>query len=382
MSFLTPLFLLGALAVAFPVVFHLIRRTTRERTPFSPLMFLQPSPPRLTRRSRLEHILLLLLRCAILCLLALGFARPFIKKATNADPTSAHARRIVVLVDSSASMRRANLWADARQRVESILSKTSPADQVGLLTFDRRVNSLITFEQWNAAPAGDRASLTARKLAETSPSWSATHLGNALITAAETLADTAAKPVLGPRQIVLISDLQEGSRLEQLQGYEWPKGIEVSVEKLKARLPSNAGLQLVTSAEEGDAKTDANVRVRVSNAVESKHEQFKIGWGQTDGRGFLGKPIDIYLPPGQSRIVPVPAPPSGLAVDRIILQGDDEDFDNTVYVIPPEQSRMSVLYLGSESEKDPHQPLYFLPAIPPVLSQPLGPVAYDSTLGF
>src|SRR6267154_2638940 len=145
MSFLAPLFLLGALAVSLPVIFHLIRRTTRERTPFSSLMFLQPSPPRLTRRSRLEHILLLLLRCAILCLLALGFARPFIKKPAHADPTSASARRIVVLVDSSASMRRANLWADARQRVESVLSKTLPADQVALFTFDRRVNPLVTF---------------------------------------------------------------------------------------------------------------------------------------------------------------------------------------------------------------------------------------------
>jgi len=360
MSFLTPLFLLGALAVALPVVFHLIRRTTRERTPFSSLMFLQPSPPRLTRRSRLEHILLLLLRCAVLCLLALGFARPFIKKATNVDPTSAAARRIVVLVDGSASMRRARLWAEARDRVQSILSKTSPADQVALFVFDRRVNPLVTFEQWNATPAGDRASLVTRKLAETSPGWSATHLGNALIIAAEALTDTAGKPTLGPRQIVLISDLQEGSRLEQLQSYEWPKGIEVSIDQLKARLPSNAGLQLATSAEDGDAKADATVRVRVSNAIESKREQFKIGWGQADGRGFLGKPIDIYVPPGQSRTASVPAPSSGFALDRIILQGDDEDFDNTVFVIPPEQARLSVVYYGSDSEYNAHESLYFV----------------------
>ena len=51
MNFLTPLFLVGGLAVALPVVFHLIRRTTRERTRFSSLMFLRSSPPRLTRKS-------------------------------------------------------------------------------------------------------------------------------------------------------------------------------------------------------------------------------------------------------------------------------------------------------------------------------------------
>jgi hypothetical protein len=47
-------------------------------------------------------------------------------------------------------------------------------------------------------------------------------------------------------------------------------------------------------------------------------------------------------------------------LDRIILQGDDEDFDNTVFVIPPEANRSSVLYLGAEAENDTHQPLYFL----------------------
>ena len=38
MSFLAPLFLLGGLAVALPVIFHLIRRTTREKTLFSSLI--------------------------------------------------------------------------------------------------------------------------------------------------------------------------------------------------------------------------------------------------------------------------------------------------------------------------------------------------------
>src|SRR5215470_8542055 len=129
MNFLAPAFLVGALAIGLPIVFHLIRRTTRERTLFSSLLFLLPSPPRLTRRSRLEHILLLLLRCLVLCLLAVGFSRPFIKKAVPPEPPSA-TRRTLVLVDTSASMRRANLWSDARSKGESILRSASPADQL------------------------------------------------------------------------------------------------------------------------------------------------------------------------------------------------------------------------------------------------------------
>jgi len=360
MSFLAPLFLFGGLAIALPVIFHLIRRTTKERTVFSSLMFLLPTPPRLTRRSRLEHLLLLVLRCLVLCLLALGFARPFIKKATSDDTPSAGAKRIVMLVDSSASMRRANLWADARDKAGSLLRKTSSADQVAVYTFDRQLTPLVTFEQWNAAPGSERAALAINRLKETSPGWSATHLGGALITAAEILADTDGQPAIGARQIVLIGDLQEGSHLDQLQGYEWPKGIEVMTETIKARRANNAGLQLVADSDAADPKAGTSVRVRVSNAVDSKREQFKVGWAMSDGRSFMGDPAEVYVPPGQSRIVAMSLPSAGVAVDRIVLQGDDEDFDNTVFVIPPETARLSVIYFGNDSGKDSRQPLYFL----------------------
>ncbi len=62
MSMLAPLYILGLSAVVAPIVFHLIRRSPRGDVPFSSLMFLSPTPPSLTRRSRLDHWLLLLLR--------------------------------------------------------------------------------------------------------------------------------------------------------------------------------------------------------------------------------------------------------------------------------------------------------------------------------
>ncbi len=360
MTFLAPLFLLGALAITLPVVFHLIRRTTREHTLFSSLMFLTPTPPRLTRRSRLEHILLLVLRCAVLVLLAAGFARPLIKRSVTNDQPAATARRVLVLVDTSASMRRADLWRDARDRVETILSKASPIDQVAVYTFDRQVNPVVSFDEWNSSAVGARRALVSGKLAAISPGWSSTDLGNALITAAETLADIGGKAPLGPGEIVLVSDFQEGSRLEQIQGYEWPKGVQVSQEVLKPKHESNAALQLVTELNESSAKTDPAVRVRVSNAANSKREQFKVGWTQPDGRTFTGRPLEIYVPAGQSRIVPVPAPEGGQTLERIVLQGDDEDFDNTIFAIPPEKAQATVLYIGGESEKSPSQQLYFV----------------------
>ena len=75
MNFLAPLFLLGGLAVALPIVFHLIRRTSKEKLTFSSLMFLQPTPPRVTRRNRLENIFLLALRCLLVALAGFLVAR-------------------------------------------------------------------------------------------------------------------------------------------------------------------------------------------------------------------------------------------------------------------------------------------------------------------
>ena len=236
MSFLAPLFLIGGLAIAGPIIYHLVRRTTREKTLFSSLMFLLPSPPRLSKRHRLEHILLLILRCVALGLLAFGFARPFLRQAPINDPTAAQPKRIVVLVDTSASMRRDGVWAAARQKVEEVLRRTGPADNVALYPFDQKATALVSFEDWTRTAPGDRVAFTVGRLGAISPTWFGTHLGNALVTAAEALGENEdGKASPGPRQIVLVSDLQAGSRLDALQAYEWPKGIELFVEPVKAR---------------------------------------------------------------------------------------------------------------------------------------------------
>src|SRR4029079_18220645 len=56
MGILAPLFLASLAALSLPLIFHLVRRTPRGKQEFSSLLFLTPSPPRLTRRSRLDQI--------------------------------------------------------------------------------------------------------------------------------------------------------------------------------------------------------------------------------------------------------------------------------------------------------------------------------------
>ena len=112
MSLLAPLYALGALAISLPLIFHLIQRRPQGEMSFSSLMFLSPTPPRLTRRSRLDNLLLLFLRGLALLLLSLAFARPFLRAVEQLN-LETPARRIVLAVvwgEHSESLVFGGLW--------------------------------------------------------------------------------------------------------------------------------------------------------------------------------------------------------------------------------------------------------------------------------
>lgn len=359
MSFLAPLFFLGALALAAPVIFHLIRRTTRDRVPFSSLMFLRPSPPRLTRKSRLEHLLLLLLRCLALALVAFAFARPFVKEAVVAEVDAGAARRVVLLVDTSASMQRDGLWAAAQARAQAVLRETRSADRVAVLTFGREVTPLMGFEDWANTPPDQRIAAATGRLADARPGWGGSQLGGALALAADLLAEVAEAGEQGRLEVVVVGDLQAGSRLEALQSLEWPRGVRLLLEPVTARAATNASLQLLADAADVERTGTPAVRVRVTNAAESVRERFQVGWRSPDGLP-VGSPVETYVPPGQSRVVALPVPAPETPPTEIALTGDDEPFDNRVHVIPPRPQALAVAYLGGEAAADTRAPRFFL----------------------
>lgn len=306
MSFLAPWFLLGTLAVAGPVLFHLIRRSARQRMPFSSLLFLRPTPPRATRRRKLEHLALLLLRCLALLLLATGFARPFFPKSSAPPPPDREGRQTIVLLDTSASMRREGLWPRACAVARRYLEKASSDDRVAVLLFDQQPRTLVSFADWSAWPADQRAALARQRLDAVSPGWAGTHLGLALTSAAEQLADeTSRAGVSLPGEVALISDLQEGSKLDGLQGHDWPKGIRVILERVDPFRRGNAGLEILDASAVG-AGGGRPPRVRVVNSRDSTREQFLLGWSAQGAAASPSQPAHIYLPPGHSRMFSAP----------------------------------------------------------------------------
>lgn len=360
MSFLTPLYLLGLAAVSLPLIFHLIRRTPKGRYSFSTLMFLTPSPPRLTRRSRIDNWLLLLLRVSALILLAAAFARPFLRSIAQLGVADIAGRKIAILVDTSASMQREGLWTQVVQKVDEVLDDLGPGDDVALYRFAADHEVLLAFDEGTALGPAQKIAQLREALQATSPGWSGSNLGDALVAVADEvdqLGSVSGTDTQTVRQIVLVSDLQEGARIEALRTYHWPDDVDLVVRPVAPVATTNAGIHLAAALEDTPGE---DLRIRVNNGRDSERDQFTLHWEDKLGRTVNAESINIYVPSGESRVVRVPLPPADPAVDRLVLMGDDHDFDNTLFRIPSQQHEWQLIYLGDDDETDETGLRYYL----------------------
>jgi len=362
MSFLFPLFLAGIAAVGLPIVLHMIRRHTRKRITFSSLMFLRTTIPRFKNRSRLENLLLLILRCIILCLLAFGFSRPFFPREA-VESRVRLGSRIVLLIDTSASMRRVGMWDQAISEAQSVLEDVSQADRVCVMSFDQSTKTQMGFEQWGMLDPSQRASIAIENISKLSPGWALTNLGHALVSAAEAIEDDEindGQQTIAMRRVVLISDMQEGSNLEAMHAYEWPEEMELVVKPVRCQGTTNAALQLVTDRSGlGGSTDDSPLGIRITNSSDATAERFQLNWADETAASVSSRAVGVYVPPGHSIVVRAPDRADGSEARKLILTGDDHDFDNTLYLAPHLQQQVNILYIGSDNPNDSKGMLYY-----------------------
>ncbi|MCB1065603.1 MAG: BatA and WFA domain-containing protein [Verrucomicrobiae bacterium] len=370
MSFLFPLYLLGALAISIPILLHLRRRPPKDHVTFSSLMFLEKSPERLTRRTKIERWLLLALRCIALILLALMFGRPFLK-SVESNSGDGEGARLVVLIDGSASMRREDLWTQAMAKAREALEATGPTDEVVVGRFDDKLAIVRPFEAMANLPGSARATSLEEALADSEPSWKATNLGAALTNAADLLGDAASQREVKNQKIVIISDFQEGADRDSLNRYAWPESIVVHPKIVGTeKQPGNLALHLVAVSADADGQSSAKDqatdsqggiqpprrRARVTNGRDSESETFSLSW-----QGEPESKISSFLPAGASRVLAVP-PRSDESVDGVLeITGDAHAFDNQVYVARAQPLPVGILYLGKDGKADDvGSPLFYL----------------------
>lgn len=358
MSFLTPLYLIGAAAVALPILYHLIRRSPKHQLEFSSLLFLSPSPPRITRRSRIEHWLLLLLRATALLLIAFAFARPLWRNFAEAAQSDLARRRVAIAVDVSASMRRPGVWEDVQAAVNDRLEQLNDTDQVALYTFGETTQVIVPFD---ANPQEDQIATSRAAvrdaLADLKPGWGRSDLGSAMLTISDRLHSLDAET--GPvdhRELIVVGDHQQGTQLEVLRAYDWPESVELTTIRVGQHVTTNAAIELL-SVNPPDAQGEASIRLRISNSEFSDADQFSLQWFDADEQS-VGEPITVYVPAGEARFERLTWPTPEFTSGYLLLQGDEVGFDNRCYVtrtVPPERQ----LWFVGPGDPDDKQTLPF-----------------------
>lgn len=289
MSLLAPLFLAGALAIGLPIAMHLLRKKTREPVSFPSLRFLGPQIIRDEQRHRLRRLLVLLLRCLIIGLIALAFARPFF----GAD-SPREGRLTVLLVDNSFSMQTGDRW----ERLKSWAlgeADLRPGDQAGIMLMQPSPSWLI-----EPTDDLDRVRETLRGL---SAGYQTTVYDRPLRFAAEVLSSSPAKEA----RLVVLAD-------EQRLGWE---GVNFSQ-------PLAAGVKLHFAPAEPVPRRQAAI-TRLEPAVAGQNLR-------------LGVETQLFFPEKDERTVRVFSGTTKLAEQVVTLQQGTPSLMSFRITLPAETS--------------------------------------------
>ncbi|HLX59714.1 MAG TPA: BatA domain-containing protein [Planctomycetota bacterium] len=148
MSFLNPLWLwgtLGAVGIAVPIIIHLLNKLRHRRTDWAAMEFLRKALLVRSRRIRLEDIWLLVLRCAVLALVAFALLRPTLS-GSSAKLLGGGQSGVLIALDGSFSMAHGvgqSRFDRAKQRIDEILGTLAPGSPVTLVEMGLRPRILL-----------------------------------------------------------------------------------------------------------------------------------------------------------------------------------------------------------------------------------------------
>ena len=135
MTFVSAAFLFAAAAGAIPVVLHMINRQQAKKLPFSTLRFLRISAEKTRRRKRIHDVFLMLLRVAVLVLIAIGLSEPTM--TTLGSFWGSGASAVAIIIDNSASMGLIDegrpRFETAREATRQIMHELADGDQIAVM---------------------------------------------------------------------------------------------------------------------------------------------------------------------------------------------------------------------------------------------------------
>lgn len=349
MNFLNPLFLFGLIAVAIPVIIHLINVHRPQTISFSTLSFFNELRKSTIRRIRIKRFLLMSLRVLALLFLAIALARPFLSP-TMTGATSSREKVVALVIDNSPSMSRTGtqgpLITQAKEIAIDVIDNGSSDDKFLIVSTNGG-------KAVNIKPTG--AEQAKRDVSEVSVRNTAHYTRGIVRAVYEQLQS------MGQTQgvIYLISDGQK-SQLEDLLDLNPQSQTEgmnaiplqiISLEEVKQQNMAIIGIKLNSRILKKNAPFTLDIEVMNVGGTAVANNFVSI---EVDGK-LVGQ-YKVSLQAGQSKNYSFQVTPgkAGAISGRIILEGDEVTYDNTrnfVVHIPPERS---VLLIRDENGDSPY----------------------------
>lgn len=128
----------GAVAISVPIIIHLLNRRRFKEVAWAAMDFLLDAEQKNRRRVRIEHLILLLLRCLTMLLIGALLARPFMPANLGAMFFDTQQfERIIVLDDSLSTRARSgnrSAFELARERLVGMIEEVSVDDRDDRIT--------------------------------------------------------------------------------------------------------------------------------------------------------------------------------------------------------------------------------------------------------
>jgi len=336
MSFVTPWYLLGLLGIGIPLAIHLIRRQRAERVMLPTVRFLRRAPKKLVYFQRIQQWLLLMLRAAIVGLLALAFARPILTGAYS-EMVGAVPQSLVILLDTSMSMRYADRFSQGKAAVIDILKSLKKGDEAGIITFADSTGPMKTLTT-------DLTALETFVRRIPAPGYRSTDFLTALRLADQVLQSAHYQA----KTVYLVSDFQQAAVPAGTDLWKLSTGIRF--EGIKVGDPETYNLTVtdVTASEHIRDQEKYTIIGRIKNVGTDYVPQARVSLG-IDGTQLANRTIELR---DRSEIVvefPVTFTQAGLHRGTLTIAGDRFEPDNIHYFGAHVEPPLRVLCVNGES---------------------------------
>mgnify|MGYP000388473172 CR=1 FL=1 len=345
MNFLNPLFLLGLLAVALPVIIHLINLQRPQKVAFSTLSFFNELRKSTIRRIRIKQYLLLALRTLAVLFLALALARPFLPPTISGSASSGESRSVAILIDNSASMSRVGtdgpLIDQARDIVDRIIrngntddkfliktTNITDATNAGFVSSNRAINQLDDIISVNSGH------YTADQFKEVYQQLKDAPGGQSVLY------------VVSDGQVSQLSSLEK----IELGDESGAKSISVQLIQLEEAKQQNVAVKSVSlESQLLSPGSPITLSVEVENtgdaAVANQFVSLQV-------EGEMTGQYETALEPGETKdflfeLVPEDV---GYLSGQILLEGDEVNFDNTRHFVVHIPRQRSILLVNNGQE--------------------------------